>query len=55
MGHTSHPNERECNDWVSDEEDEEQEMEEDPFCPIVKVSKEEKIRMCRPWNVGNIH
>lgn len=35
-------------DTASDDEDEQQE-DDDPLCPVIKVSREEKIRLRRPW------
>ena len=33
-------------EWISEDD---QESEDDPFCPTRRVSKEEKVRIRRPW------
>ena len=36
-------------DWLLEEDDEATDTEEDPCCPQIKISKEEKVRIRRPW------
>lgn len=34
---------------VSDDETEEKDSEEDEDCPIIKITKKEKVRLRKPW------
>ena len=40
---------QETKDWFSEEEDEVLEEEEDPCCPKLRLTREEKIRIRSPW------
>ena len=33
---------------------EEDKEEEDPFCPIIQITKEEKVEICKPWKLALI-
>ena len=35
--------------WISDEGEQPIDEETDPDCPIIRLSKEEKTRICLPW------
>ena len=41
-------------EWILDEEEEEKDVDADPLCPNIWVSKEEKRRLRRPWKFSLI-
>ena len=51
VDHPNHPVELDSEDWVSDDDDDgmEKPEEEDPLCPRIKISKEEKNIIRKPW------
>ena len=49
IGQRCYSKEIEGEEWISDDDEEEQEAEGDPLCPKVRVSKDKKIRMSKPW------
>ena len=38
-------------EWVTDDEEETLEDEDDPECPVMLLSKEEKCRIRQPWKL----
>ena len=49
LGSTESHRYDELDDWVSDEEDDVDEEEQDLDCPIISLSKEDKKRLRKPW------
>ena len=48
VGNSVHSHAEDVDDWTSEDE-EDLELEEDSFYPLIKVTKEEKRRICQPW------
>ena len=51
VGHANLPAKIEIEEWLSNDEGDrmEEEENEDLHCPKIKLSKEEKIRIRKPW------
>ena len=49
MGLQANNAENDSDDWVLDDKEDEPEENEDPCCPKLRLSKEEKGRIRKPW------